>query len=711
MSITFMPQQFWGGFTGIEPGLTGLAEGVGNWFNPGYKESRERVRWINTPISEGGLGGWQNAFNNERQKEWMSQFVRAFLNNNYIPTTTPGNPYIPPYPENSTDIGQLFGGNNIPAQPVIPLLPDTSFINQFLNPMYMFPPIPPAMPQIHLPKYKEGGAIKVNTPIKVLQDLMGLEKNEVPVVAHKGEAILNKEATNILGNKNIDTLNKIGQLMPKAESGGRITIGNINTNPNYLQSKENLGRFSQRIGGTLKHLAQKIREAIQRAQKKGTNINDEISPELKELYAKALKDYSLIHQGQHLIRESDIMNQVNTGKNVTGIFSSPTAGRNIIPDILPSNETITQYNYPDALTRYLLTRGGQITPPIPEPTPKPTPVKKTQKNNKKESVTPTPPSPTPTPQPIAKEYQYPTPSGTPTNWQNGLPSNYNDMTQALWNMASNYPSERGPMFALSGQYIGQPQQDQRMQIFNQLMSNYTQAKQIPAIEASTEYTKQSAIAKGIANNWDRIAEPLKIKQLQIQTKQLEAVDPHIKELMDLEIKGKKLGLQKEGQEIIAAKYRAAEALMRAYALSNGPTIDVKMYQDSVNDYIKNINDEMSRIKDLANKNKWTPQIKRAYYRLLLQRMVVTDPNLVNKSPEELRQIIGAETKNFFGKTKGEGGQILPLSDIQSLLTEVTSSPAFIMSKKIGETVTGKSSANVSSTSTLLQILNQLGILK
>lgn len=71
--------------------------------------------------------------------------------------------------------------------------------------------------------YEKGG--KVNKNMKAVEEfarLLKLERGEVPIVAHEGEYVLNKEAVDSVGREFLDRINQAGQQLPRMEEGGSI---------------------------------------------------------------------------------------------------------------------------------------------------------------------------------------------------------------------------------------------------------------------------------------------------------------------------------------------------------------------------------------------------------------------------------------------------------------------------------------------------------
>ena len=78
----------------------------------------------------------------------------------------------------------------------------------------------------HIQQYERGGEIEPNKQLSELLDMIGMEraKGEVPVMAHEGEFVVNKEAADEVGRDRLETLNEVAQ-MPSREQGGPVFSG------------------------------------------------------------------------------------------------------------------------------------------------------------------------------------------------------------------------------------------------------------------------------------------------------------------------------------------------------------------------------------------------------------------------------------------------------------------------------------------------------
>lgn len=75
-----------------------------------------------------------------------------------------------------------------------------------------------------IPTRKTGGPIpSATSALSALQQLMNLERDEVPIIAHEGEHVMTKEATEMVGQKNLDLLNQMAREMPRFKEGGGVS--------------------------------------------------------------------------------------------------------------------------------------------------------------------------------------------------------------------------------------------------------------------------------------------------------------------------------------------------------------------------------------------------------------------------------------------------------------------------------------------------------
>lgn len=102
--------------------------------------------------------------------------------------------------------------------------PPLSYYNPHI-PSYCNPHIP-SYYNPHIQQYERGGEIEPNKQLSQLLDMIGMEraKGEVPVMAHEGEFVVNREAADAVGRERLETLNKVAQ-MPSREQGGPVFGG------------------------------------------------------------------------------------------------------------------------------------------------------------------------------------------------------------------------------------------------------------------------------------------------------------------------------------------------------------------------------------------------------------------------------------------------------------------------------------------------------
>ena len=89
-----------------------------------------------------------------------------------------------------------------------------------------FPMVPNFMTHPELIQRREtGGTVSPNPKLQELLQMIGEERGagEVPIMAHEGEYVLNREATDMLGKQNLETLNEVAQ-MPRFQSGGVVEV-------------------------------------------------------------------------------------------------------------------------------------------------------------------------------------------------------------------------------------------------------------------------------------------------------------------------------------------------------------------------------------------------------------------------------------------------------------------------------------------------------
>lgn len=227
----FVPQYMTGGLTGIAPGLEAIAKGISGRMSP---ESRQTRELIDNPYF------WWDYDQNK-----LSNAAPLSIRNRFSNVATPytganGEPLVyfggtGPAPQSFIDYMQSIPEAQIPTaqsednSPVGDKL--SAILQQISQYIASHPYTGPDMSgrqQRLIDSREAGGPVEnsSNPALDMLLQLIGIDKSrgEVPVRAHEGEFILNKEATQAIGEQNLNALNQQAMTrIPKRETGGAVT--------------------------------------------------------------------------------------------------------------------------------------------------------------------------------------------------------------------------------------------------------------------------------------------------------------------------------------------------------------------------------------------------------------------------------------------------------------------------------------------------------
>jgi hypothetical protein len=192
--LGWMPKEFWGGLSSIEPGLNALSQGIASRFSPMGRATRG---WLDNPYN------FFNAMTGQFSGGAPGRIRRGF-----VPYYDPNNPFnwilVPP-------------GGNVPSG-FVPYegggLPWTA------EQQYEYKQREPE-------KKQAGGVVKepIEGGLGELRNLMQLERNLTGkdrklVAAEPGEFVLSKPAVELIGGRNLELLNEAAKSIPKMQGGG-----------------------------------------------------------------------------------------------------------------------------------------------------------------------------------------------------------------------------------------------------------------------------------------------------------------------------------------------------------------------------------------------------------------------------------------------------------------------------------------------------------
>ena len=124
-----------------------------------------------------------------------------------------------------------------PMEPYAPPNPiQEALLQAMMNPLVHQASSLNPQPQF-VPRMESGGPVKKQkTQIDAFLELLGIDKSEIPIVAHEGEYVLNKNAVDMIGKENLEQVNQLGQAIPRMERGG-----SVGSNPTSRGSMQEAG--------------------------------------------------------------------------------------------------------------------------------------------------------------------------------------------------------------------------------------------------------------------------------------------------------------------------------------------------------------------------------------------------------------------------------------------------------------------------------------
>jgi len=276
----YLPQQFWGGFTGIQPGLTNLATGIADRFSPNAREARA--------IMDDPYYWWDP--NTQSYKEGAPTSVTEKYGE---PVTNPQNPneyYFPghtPTPGWAGAQPQQAQQINL-AEAILPLMLQAQgnygmFGPQLMNTPRGFPTtFGPTMgagaggggnAMQYFSQRRGGGPVegRMNPQLDAILRMIGIERSmgEVPIRAHEGEYVMNKDAVKAMGPNTLDRINRqarTGNLPKKAAMGfaPKMQEGGLVVDPEeypYSAFRSNQRHFQAALNGQLGESTKRQAEA------------------------------------------------------------------------------------------------------------------------------------------------------------------------------------------------------------------------------------------------------------------------------------------------------------------------------------------------------------------------------------------------------------------------------------------------------------------
>lgn len=191
-------------------------ESIGDWIpgTPGYIRRNYEPSMVDPSLQ--GIEGYDLdniQFGAREQEANARQFFRDFLGN-----IMGRNQGMHPALQNQQGSYSIQQALQSPLAPYFNRMPPEQYFAQAMAALQPQPTTPNFMQP-----YETGGTVSPNPKLQELLDLIGQERRsgEVPIMAHQGEVVMNKDAVNMLGEDQLNTLNQIAQ-MPRYEDGGTV---------------------------------------------------------------------------------------------------------------------------------------------------------------------------------------------------------------------------------------------------------------------------------------------------------------------------------------------------------------------------------------------------------------------------------------------------------------------------------------------------------
>lgn len=210
MPISYMPQAYWGGLTGLpqamQPMLDSLVRQLSLEGRAERQIAQDPYTWYNPNTGELGAGAGRL-----RRLYADKLFVDPMNFNNFAIAGT-GQPIqngmLPRYGQEFLNYRGNQALDNHVAQ-------NEAWQNYFMEAM---------MNANQTPRMESGGEVKnpTKSQLESFLELIGIEREGVPIVAHPGEFVLNKEATNAIGKEQLERLNNNARNIPRMETGGPV---------------------------------------------------------------------------------------------------------------------------------------------------------------------------------------------------------------------------------------------------------------------------------------------------------------------------------------------------------------------------------------------------------------------------------------------------------------------------------------------------------
>jgi hypothetical protein len=666
------------GLQSLEDALTAVAKGIGQRFTPNNREARAAM---NDPYH------WWDPNLNE-YKEGTPQWV---INDYGIPIVNPQNPNeyyfkgFTPTPRWATQNAPQQGSN--------------PWTNPVMDAIKRIQQLSGSMQQ------KERGGDVENENISMLQKLMNLEKDEIPIIAHEGEYVINKGAVDLLGEGTIDKLNEIGRNAPRAEEGLSLTRGKEEPEEEKRRAlREAANLIAESLLGEDKAKeAKNIAEdmgAKQPTDPKETDMGDiltmfaiqnknlipgidqEIQKKNQEFFDQnpdSQEMYNLFYNNLTKEQKKELKRQAGENAHIdfsTGsIYSPPPQDKPpVTPDKRESPPTEVTYEHqviPPAVidntnektqgpTEYIIEGGGR--PPA---------------RNDRQQWTPPGVDRTPRQQPQPQNYgfrAYNQPM--PIDWSNMQNMSAQDAMNVLQQIANTQGAPFQPRFGPGNTLLPAQDVPYNQRLFNNLLDAYGKGASTQEVNLRNQFnertmdtrvatTEEELKMRQLANHWEEVSQPVRLGLLNEELKKAEAYSPFWSDMAELELEM----MDAQAQKALAEALYAAERDRSNMSFIQGDPMDVlKMIQagqDIFQNTVDGFRDTADKMFDMANKlgsdNAW-----KEYYKSQLLVDFLDGRYTLSTPTEEITPGKGPQRAGLFNPEKTNFKETLTTEEINSV---------------------------------------------
>lgn len=632
MPFTFMPQQFWGGLTGVDQALQPVIEALNHRNSLQGRMERQIAQdphtWYNSNLGQLGAGAGRRM-----QRLFGDDIYVDPLNYNDYAIRGYGQPVKPGMVKREDAqeargqeyLRQTAQGQDDYMQRLIAILGNIGQPQQEEYPSVFNQP----------PRYEQGGPVKEPTKSQLEQflELLGIEREGIPIVAHPGEFVLNREATQSIGKDKLEQLNQNARNAPRMQGGGDALVEYYISQGISREQAESMAR--ERTGAAAR--ARSAREGQRISPSTGTRTPPREPGPAPEVGREPdqIMEMMLLHEAGPEARQQLQRMYADQGLTAIPEFDERYYGTNLAFERKPQTEGTVQVPYfmeeqlryatPERQKRRLdeLKNTNTLpTQPVNAPTPKDERVRPREEERVREEEddanVPVPPPPRQRinlpmpPQRQAPIYGRAHNQAPDIPWEEiGRMDPY--QAAAVLQQYANTQS-MGPASGLHAalQSSGPPQQE----FMNQLMQQYGQIAGVAGTQAQTQ-------GQQIQNRVQGATAEDQIEATKLQVKELAARSPYFEDLAKLEV-------TQASMNALAA-YAQAEAAAQDKSIKfmqMNPADMLKLVQSGINvnqDLVKDHEDAARsayQVYEVAKEEGSKDQAESAYKSYLKKQLLV-----------------------------------------------------------------------------------------